>query len=154
LFLDTSALLAVFDKGEKDHEICKEIWQRIVRAQSHVLYTRDYILDEAATRLRTTRFNAEKVVGIIQALLRLAEKDALNIIWVQEDQFQSALQKMAQLNDQILSFTDCVSFILCEQSGIGEAFTLDEDFDKVHLVIGPSDAEREQYRRRNNPRRP
>ncbi len=51
VFVDTSALYAVFDRDDANHEAAKEVWAQLLRA-SATLFTSNYVLVETTALLQ------------------------------------------------------------------------------------------------------
>lgn len=134
LFVDTSAFLAVSNRGDRHHQAAAEFFESIMNGKVFTrIVTTDYIVDETVTRLRF-------VVGHEAALKWLKDIQTsaiLEILKVDERTFGKAVKLFEKYSDKTLSFTDCTSFALMEEKKIRSAFTFDADFEKVGFKVYP-----------------
>jgi len=134
LFVDTSAFLAVSNRGDRHHQAAAEFFESIMNGKVFTrIVTTDYIVDETVTRLRF-------VVGHEAALKWLKDIQTsaiLEILKVDEGTFGKAVELFEKYSDKTLSFTDCTSFALMEEKKIRSAFTFDADFEKVGFKVYP-----------------
>lgn len=138
LFLDTSALLSVFDKSDQHHREASRWWKEIYERKSQwreILIT-DYILDELVTRIRQ-KIHHGKAVQILNSLLKLDERNVIRLVWIDDHFFSKAKQIFERYKDQNFSFTDCTSFAVCQEKEVPDAFSLDEHFDVFRLTRYP-----------------
>ncbi|MBI1736812.1 MAG: PIN domain-containing protein [Candidatus Rokubacteria bacterium] len=121
LLIDTSALLALAFRDDRNHEPAAAF----VRAhpQARLVLT-ELILSEVATRVRA-RAGAERAVAIARSLL---DSRRYELLFVDPDVVRGALDRMARFRDKRLSLVDCASFELMERLGLDSAFSFDADF--------------------------
>lgn len=139
VFVDTSALLAIFDESDQWHEKATNYWKASI-IQSHpkprILLT-DYVIDEAATLIRK-RVNHSKAVAAVQLLLEMVERGAFEILFVNQGRFDAAWEIFKKYNDQDFSFTDCTSFAICEERKEIRAFAFDSHFQTYGIPTEPA----------------
>ena len=149
VFVDTSALLALFDRGEDRHRLAKECLAELASAR---LVVSDYVLDESLTRWLTS---GRGVPGLafVDALLRSPRHE---FVFVGEDSFREALVRAEKLAEQGLSFTDCTNVVLVEALALDAIFAFDEGFAHIGLEVVPAPARwrRVGSRRRTKRRKP
>lgn len=95
--------------------------------------TSSYVLDETITLLarRTSyEFAAERARNLFKS-------NALSILRPDENDELAALQLFQKYADQIVSFTDCVSFVLMERRQIECAFSFDRRFAVAGFDVEP-----------------
>lgn len=138
LFLDTSGLLAIFDRSDKNHQKAEKYWRGIFerRREKRELIISDYIIDETITRIRR-EIHHTKALEVFNILIALIDKSVIRMIWVNNEYFFKAKDIFEQYNDQEFSFTDCTSFAICKDLEIQSAFTLDKDFEIFGLTRHP-----------------
>jgi predicted nucleic acid-binding protein len=121
VFVDTSALYAVLDRDDTNHDAAAEAWQRLLN-ESVILVTHNYILIEAGAL-------AQRRLGL--GALRAIYEDVvpvLRIEWVTREQHRMATEMALVASRKKLSVVDCVSFVVMRDSGVSEAFCFDRHF--------------------------
>lgn len=123
IFLDTSAFLAWYNKGDQYHKQAHPVWLAL-EAEKRPLYTSNFVLDETLTLLgrRTSYlFAAEQGEALytsnLLTILRPSVADEL-----------ASLKLFEKYADQKVSFTDCISFTLMRKIGLKRVFTFDKHF--------------------------
>jgi predicted nucleic acid-binding protein len=137
LFLDTSSLLAVFDRSDDHHSVCSDFWSALLRDRNYEPVISDYILDELMTRIRYDISHAI-AIRVLSNLTQLVNRRRITLIWVTHVYFDQARHIFERYHDQEFSFTDCTSFAICRDTGIPEAFALDNDFRIFGLNVIPA----------------
>ena len=121
IFLDTSAVVALLDRRDSEHERAKKAWKK---ANREALVTTDLVLAEIVTLLRRrVGFEAacaagERFLSGSVAEIRYADSPLMGQAWTFFERY----------DDQELSLTDCVSFALMKERRIRQAFAFDQDF--------------------------
>ena len=121
LLADTSALLALYIRDDRNHRAAAEFVRQNARAR--FLMT-DLILSETVTRLRA-RASAERAVAVAEDLLRSRRYE---VLFVDARIVAGALHRMARFADTRLSLADCASFEVMDELALSTAFTFDRDF--------------------------
>ena len=135
IFIDTSGWVEIILRGERYHKLVADYFTAEVE-QGSKLFTSDYVLDEAYTRLATNqhfhyaRLLREKVVAAerIQALL---------VLWTDETLFERAWGVFDRYQEHGLSFTDATIATLVRDLKIDEILTLDQGFVRAGLTVSP-----------------
>jgi predicted nucleic acid-binding protein len=130
VFLDTSALYAVLDGNDANHDAAAETWERLL-AESAVLVTHNYVLVEASAL-------AQHRLGI--AALRSIHEDIapiLRIEWVSQEQHRTAVEMVLAAGRKKLSVVDCASFVVMREAAISEAFCFDRHFREQGFHVLP-----------------
>jgi len=91
------------------------------------LLTTDYVLDEAITRIRYDS-GYHQAMRFIDLVAQAERAGVLVRAPVTAAVFQASLSLFRQYATVTLSFTDCTSFVICEQCQIKEAFAFDQHF--------------------------
>ena len=135
LFLDTSALAAIEDLDDLNHENAiafrEEI--RLGKTPFRSLYTSNYVIDETLTLLRVHCGHSVAV----EFRKALEASKLVNVLWVTESLEKAAWQIFQKYTDKTYSFTDCNSFALMESQAIRNAFTFDQHFSQHGFTIVP-----------------
>lgn len=123
VFVDTGAWIALAERNDVHHlQACAFADQ--LRRENAILITSDYVIDETITWLR---YNASHKVATDFAT-QVVSSDVTEIIYVDETNFNHAVELFIKYDDQKFSFTDCSSFILMRSNRIKQAFSFDAHF--------------------------
>jgi predicted nucleic acid-binding protein len=121
VFVDTSALYAVLDRDDTNHDAAAEARHQLLN-ESAILVTHNYILIEASAL-------AQRRLGL--GALRAIHEDVVPILqieWVTREQHRVATEMALAASRKKLSVVDCVSFIVMRDNGVSEAFCFDRHF--------------------------
>lgn len=125
IFLDTSAIVAWFNKRDKYHEDAQRVLKDI--REGNLEFTRfivsDYILDESLTFFESVVKDHELAVAVGEAMM---ESSYVSIERVDEETFMTSWQRFK--NSSGLSFTDCTSMTLMDELETQHVFTFDQHF--------------------------
>ncbi len=130
IFADTSALYALLDRDDENHERAARTWRQIMASDDDVVTT-NYVLVETFALvqnrlgLEAVREFQEDVVPVLQVEFITSEVHRLGI---------AALFAAHRRN---LSLVDCVSFEVMRDSGIKSAFAFDEHFHEYGFSVVP-----------------
>lgn len=130
VYVDTSGWYALVDKTDPDHRPAREWFEETETP----LITSDYVFDETITLIRTSLGHQEAV----KFGENLKESKVAQLISVSNGDKERAWEIFTKYDDQVFSFTDCVSFAQMERLGIEDAFALDEDFAIMGCGILPA----------------
>ncbi|MGA9347843.1 MAG: PIN domain-containing protein [Anaerolineae bacterium] len=123
VFVDTSALFAVLDADDENHDAAKQIWEDLL-TQEVVLVCSNYVLVETLALV-------QRRLGI--PAVRVFQEDimpTLNIEWVDESLHQVGIAGVLAAARRELSLVDCVSFEIMRRLGIKTAFVFNHHFDE------------------------
>lgn len=133
-FVDAGAWIALLDSTDRNAARAAA-WFRADRGRR--LITSNYVLDEAATRLR---YDA----GLPHALqLRDRVREAITLgklgcIWVDEAVERDAWAILERYADIKLSFTDATTAVIARSQKIQAIFGFDRDFEALGFQLVPS----------------
>ena len=130
VFLDASALYALFDAGDTSHDVAAEGWDALLRSDSP-LHTTNYVVVELA--------------AVLQKRLGVLAVDALNtyvlpwvhIVWIEEALHAQGVAGLLTAGRRDLSLVDCASFAVMRRLGLRRAFTLDAHFGEQGFEVSP-----------------
>jgi predicted nucleic acid-binding protein len=130
VFLDTSALYAVFDSSDAFHAAAAEAWKSLV-ASDAPLHTSNYVVVELS--------------ALLQRRLGLAAVDALatlvmpwvRVAWIEERIHEQAMAALLGAGKRDLSLVDHSSFIVMRKLGVRRALTVDEHFGQQGFEVVP-----------------
>lgn len=126
LFVDTSALYALTDESDAEHERVLTIYQP--RATAGDLVTSDYILVESCLLVR-----ARLGPGASRRFWRGMRQGPVAIVGVTTEDLERAWSIDAKFADQDFGLVDSTSFALIERLGIEQALSLDAHFRIVRF---------------------
>jgi uncharacterized protein len=128
IFIDTGPFIAKYLKRDQYHATARKIWNSI---KEKSLFVSNFVLDELLTytgRITGNRFISEKIRLIYTSqtfqILRPTPEDEL-----------SALDFFEKYSDQLISYTDCISFALMKKNGIQQVFSFDHHFSIAGFEI-------------------
>ncbi len=123
VLLDTSALYAVFDRDDENHEAAGRGWEALLSADTRLI-THNYIVLEL-TALLQHRLGMDAVRDLVVEILPVC-----TVQWVSEVIHAQAVHYMLATGKRRLSLTDCVSFEIMRRYGCDRAFAFDPHFDQ------------------------
>lgn len=129
IFLDTSAIYALADQADPQHERAKGRMHAALESGEEVL-THNYVLVEAMALIQSR-------LGL-EAAIRLArDSRAFGIKWIDEATHEEAVRRLARSGKRRLSLVDQVSFLVMRRRGIQSALAFDSDFEEegFHLLV-------------------
>lgn len=123
VFIDTSALVALFDRKDRNHLQARAILKKIQNDRTNMIMT-DYIFDECITTvLSAIGHHAAVTAGEFVLSSKIVE-----IAWLDESAKMKAWEFFRRHADKLYSFTDCTSFIFMKELRINKYFSFDGDF--------------------------
>ncbi len=132
LLVDTGAWFALNNRDDRWHRAAVSFVQALAR-EPVVLYTTDYIIDEAVTLLRF-RASHPQAVAFLDSLV-----ENPNVIrkQVTDSLLAKAEEIFRRYRDKRWSFTDCVSFAFMDEMGLEDAFAFDSNFSQYGKILHP-----------------
>ena len=123
VFIDTSALYAVFDRDDQNHSDAARRWEALLKSDSRLI-THNYVVLELTALLRS-RLGMEAVRDLTVEVLPV-----LSVQWVSETIHAQGVHAMLAAGRRKLSLTDCVSFEIMRRNGCTTAFVFDPHFEE------------------------
>ena len=130
IFVDTSALYAVFDRDDANHSKARTAWEEWLREPA-VLLTNNYVLLETAALLQHR-------IGM--AAVRALHEDVtplLQVDWISEEQHRAGVEAVLAAARKKLSLFDCVIFQTMRNRGVRTVFSFDAHFREQGFVTKP-----------------
>ena len=129
LFVDTSALYALMDRDDFNHERARRFW--IELSPDEPLLTHNYVLVETSALV-------QRRLGI-EALQTLLDELTLPISTVFVDRVMHDAAVSGVLNARVrqVSLVDVVSFEVMRRAGVRAAFTFDDHFAQFGFELRP-----------------
>lgn len=130
VLVDTSALFAVLDADDQNHERARETWTTLVTQGTTLICTDDVLVETFA--LVQHRLGMEAVRVLQEDVVPL-----LRLEWVGERAHHAGVAAMLTAARRQLSLVDCVSFYTMRRLGIKAAFTFDQHFAEQGFECTP-----------------
>jgi len=122
IFLDTSAIYALADAADPNHERAKELFGKALEMGAEFL-VHNYILVESAALLQSR-------LGLGPALRFLKESESFRIHWVTAQDHRRAVRLLEERGKRGLSLVDCLSFLVMREHRVRKALAFDPDFSQ------------------------
>jgi predicted nucleic acid-binding protein len=130
-FVDTSALYALVDENDQNHDSAERWLAGPGRDPSELLVTHSYVVVESIALIRR-RLGANAVRLLVDTLL-----PALSVLYVDESLHRAATIAFMAALGQKPSFVDHVSFRMMRDERIDHAFAFDADFARQGFHLEP-----------------
>lgn len=122
VFVDTSALYAILDGDDANHDTAASTWDALLDDTTLALRSSSYVLVEI-TALVQRRLGVEAVRSLDADVLPV-----LDLRWVDDALHRSAMSALLAQGHRGVSLVDWVSFIVMREEGLTTAFAYDDDF--------------------------
>jgi predicted nucleic acid-binding protein len=132
VFVDTSALYAILDADDENHELAGQTWTDLI-AQGADLTCTNYILLEGFALV-------QRRLGL--GAIRTFQEDIipmLRIEWVTDARHASGVAALLVAANRHLSLVDCVSFETMRRLGVRTVFAFDYHFVDQGFTLIPPD---------------
>ena len=135
MFMDTSALIALEDRDDRNHSAALEYRERLREGKTSFrsLYTSNYVMDETLTLLRL-HLGHRVAVSFGESV---KSSKAVKVLWIDSESDAVAWKIFRAHEDKDFSYTDCTSFALMEREAISSAFAFDKHFTQYGLKTLP-----------------
>ena len=135
ILIDTSALYAVLDRDDENHQAAKAGWEHLLSADEALLVT-NYVLVETAALVQH-RLGMDALRTFCADVL-----PALDVHWITETDHSHALDAVLAADRRKLSLVDCSSFHVMRGRNLRMAFAFDPHFREHGFDVVPSDVGR------------
>jgi predicted nucleic acid-binding protein len=130
VYLDTSALYALFDADDAANSVAGDAWRGICDGSS-TLHTTNYVLLELSALLQR-----RLGIGAVDALATHV-LPWINVLWIDESLHAQAAAGLLAARRRDLSLVDCASFAAMRRLGLRRVFTLDPHFNEQGFKTVP-----------------
>lgn len=127
-FIDTSAIYAILDRNDANHQAARSCWDQLLDSDSPI-FTTNYVVVESCA-LAQSRLGVDAVRVINDQMLPVME-----IVWVDETTHSLAMSALLAAQRRKLSLVDCVSFAVMRQKGSHAAFAFDQHFAEERFAF-------------------
>jgi len=138
IVIDTSVFYAVQNERSANYDAAKVALSKAITGAFGRPFTTDYVYDETITlvRSRTNSFREASLAGD-RILGRNGFPDAIDLITVSEELFDSSVTTFERYHDHALSFTDASTIALAEEYDFDAVLAFDDDFDGIVRRLDP-----------------
>ena len=127
IFLDTSAIYALADLGDPEHERAVTHFRAALESTRGLL-THNYVLVESMALIHHRLGHS--------AALKFAESArAFDIKWVDRSLHDEAVRRVGRSRARRVSFVDQVSFLVMRRHGVRRALAFDADFAAIGFEL-------------------
>lgn len=130
VFVDSSALYALVDAGQEEHEAIAAEWRELLSGDAHLITSNYVVLETVALVQR--RLGMPALRDLTRDLL-----PSMQICWVTEEVHRAAESALLVTDRRGLSLVDCVSFEVMRENRVHTALTLDSDFMRMSFEVLP-----------------
>ncbi len=130
ILLDTSALYAVLDRDDENHETAKTQWKTLLRGDEALLVTNYVVLETVA--LVQHRLGLDALRTLCADVLPV-----LDVHWITETDHAHALNVLLAAGRRKLSLVDCSSFHVMRSRDLRIAFAFDPHFREQGFDVIP-----------------
>jgi len=131
-FVDTGYLIAQEDADDANHMSAQQHRENLALVTR--LTTTSCVVDEVVSFFNVRGQHA-KAVELGEMLI---SSPSVRMIHVGEELLKRGLALLSERADKRYSLTDCISFVVMRESGIGTAFAFDRHFAQERFVKEPS----------------
>ena len=126
LLLDTSGLLCYIHTSEPQHRGAVKAFDA-----AHTYLTHSYVLSEFVALAQVRNLPRIDSLTFVSDLL---EHPDIEVVWVDQELHQEAVNLLMDRMDKTYSLCDAVSFVLMRAMGCTEALTTDRHFEQEGFV--------------------
>lgn len=129
IFVDTTAFCAFVDGGDRTHARARRRWEELAPTEDFT--THNYVLAELIALLQG-RLGLDAVRTVRDAIA-----PSLDVVWVDPETHDAALEAVVLSGRRAVSLVDRVSFQVMRRLGITQAFAYDPHFrDEGFELLG------------------
>ncbi|CAB50077.1 type II toxin-antitoxin system VapC family toxin [Pyrococcus abyssi] len=133
VYIDTGALIAFFDKRDKNHKIAVSYFESAILNGVRFVVGRPVLMEfiNGASKVNGKRVAIQLKNLIYSSRYILIENET-------ERDWEKAWEIFEKFDDQDgMDLVDCLSFAIMERLGIKKAFTFDSDFETYGFIVVP-----------------
>ncbi|HSV30414.1 MAG TPA: PIN domain-containing protein [Atribacteraceae bacterium] len=130
VYVDTSAILAVLDADDENHESAKRTWIDLLESREAIVCN-NYLLVETYTLVQY-RLGMEALRAFHEDVFPI-----LNLEWIDDSLHRQAANALLTANRRNLSLVDCASFNSMRLLGLKKVFAFDKHFAEQGFTCIP-----------------
>jgi predicted nucleic acid-binding protein len=131
LFVDTSALYALMDRDDLNHDHARRFWAEL-DPNEPLLLTHNYVLVETSALVQR-RLGIEALQALVDELML-----PISTLFVERAVHDAAVSAVLTARMRQLSLVDAVSFEVMRRAGVRTAFAFDEHFTRSGFELQPN----------------
>ena len=128
VFVDTSALLALVNRGDENHERARRVFATLSGRQAALVSTSAVLIETYA--LLGSRLGLDAIRSFRAEFAPLFE-----VVWVDESLHEAGLDLLLERAKRRLSLVDSVSFVAMRRMELDEAFAFDPHFEQEGFTL-------------------
>jgi predicted nucleic acid-binding protein len=128
VFVDTSALLALLDADDPEHERAKAAWDELAD-EGAALTSTNYVIVETAS-VAQHRLGIDAVRALVDDILPV-----IDVWFIDATVHKAAMAALLAANRRQLSLVDCASFEAMRRAEVRRAFAFDKHFRERRLTL-------------------
>lgn len=126
MFLDTSGLMCLFDRGDRRHSSAITWFD-----STTVRLTHNYVLAEFVALAIARRAPLSDALRFVESIGKSSE---IEVVWVGMELHDQAMRLLFERKDKSWSLCDAISFVLMSERQIRESMTTDHNFEQAGFV--------------------
>jgi len=130
VFVDTSAIIAMVDESQPDHQAAAEAWRRLREQDAHLVTTNYVVVEIFAAAQR--RFGWAILHALIDTVIPLFETH-----WIHPPAHIEAAVMWQEAEQRRLSLVDCSSMKFIEARGLKHVLAFDKHFEGRGYLLPP-----------------
>jgi len=136
ILVDTWFWVALNWERDQDHDLAVLANDEFLD-QDYVYVTTNFILAEAYTLLRRWA-GPERAIAFGREIRAAVQAEAMELVYVTPEMESEAWTVFELYSDvRDLSYVDCTTFVVMQETGLFEALTNDEHFSMVGFTVQP-----------------
>lgn len=130
IYVDTSALLALVNGDDPDHERAMQTWQRLIEEEQDLICN-NYVLVEGIALIQR-RIGLEAVSILHNDIIPFIEVE-----WLDEELHNAIVKAVIKTNRRQISLVDNASFDTMRRHNVETAFAFDSHFSDQGFEVIP-----------------
>ena len=128
VFIDTNIFVALRNADDINHKKAKKLMKKALTGKLGVIYTSEYIFNEAVTVALIRTKNIKIAIDIGNYIL---SSPRIKLLFIDDEIFKKAWKIFQKYKEKRLSFTDCTTIALIEKHKIDKLMSFDQHFNEI-----------------------
>jgi uncharacterized protein len=125
-FMDSAYLIALAIESDELHPVAQS-WAERAEGEDWSFLTTWPVMLEIGNALAKPRYR-DTATRLLNGFL---DDPTVTVVSLSEDLLKRGIARFGERKDKNWSLTDCISFLVMEEAGLGEALTFDEHFEQA-----------------------